>query len=240
MVSYASRLDKFISQQLGCKKRQVQLLLARGLVRLDDVVCYDGEQLIGQFSKLEVEGVLLRHHKPVYLMLYKPAGIVSATVDDKHTTVLDILPSQYCGLHIAGRLDLQSTGLLLLTNDGQWSRQITQPNTKLSKHYTVSTANPITQEQVDGFARGIYFAFEDLTTAPAQLEVINTPSDASDTTATTAQVILQEGRYHQIKRMFGYFRNPVLSIHRTQIGHIKLPANLAVGGYRVVSDPIHF
>jgi 16S rRNA pseudouridine516 synthase len=231
VVSYASRLDKFISQELGYKKRQVQLLLARGLVILDDVICYNGEQLIGQFSKVAVEGKILRHQMPIYLMLHKPAGIVSATVDDKHITVLDILPSQYLGLHIAGRLDLESTGLLLLTNDGQWSRKITQPHTKHSKHYTVTVANPITQDQVDGFARGIYFAFEDLTTLPAQLNT---------TTDTTAQVILQEGRYHQIKRMFGHYRNPVLSIHRTQIGHIKLPADLAPGGYRMVSDPIDF
>lgn len=231
MVSYASRVDKFISQELGYKKRQVQLLLARGLVILDDVICYNGEQLIGQFSKVAVEGKILRHQMPIYLMLHKPAGIVSATVDDKHITVLDILPSQYRGLHIAGRLDLESTGLLLLTNDGQWSRKITQPHTKQSKHYTVTVANPITQDQVDGFARGIYFAFEDLTTLPAQLNT---------TTDTTAQVILQEGRYHQIKRMFGHYRNPVLSIHRTQIGHIKLPADLAPGGYRMVSDPIDF
>jgi 16S rRNA pseudouridine516 synthase len=231
VVSYAARLDKFISQELGYKKRQVQLLLARGLVTLDDVVCYQGDQLIGQFSKLEVEGKLLRHHTPIYLMLHKPAGIVSATVDDKHTTVLDLLPSKYRGLHIAGRLDLQSTGLLLLTNDGQWSRKITQPGTKLPKHYTVTVANPITQEQVDGFTEGIYFAFEDLTTAPAQLDMI---------TATSALVILEEGRYHQIKRMFGHFRNPVLSIHRTQIGHIKLAADLAPGDHRVVSDPLDF
>ena len=231
MVSYAARLDKFISQELGYKKRQVQLLLARGLVTLDDVICYQGDQLIGQFSKLEVEGRLLRHHTPIYLMLHKPAGIVSATVDDKHTTVLDLLPSKYCGLHIAGRLDLQSTGLLLLTNDGQWSRKITQPDTKLPKHYTVTVGNLITQEQVDGFAEGIYFAFEDLTTAPAQLSITATKS---------AHVILNQGRYHQIKRMFGHYSNPVLSIHRTQVGHIKLPTDLAPGDYRVVSDPLHF
>ena len=113
MVSYVARLDKFISQELGYKKRQVQLLLARGLVSVDDVICYEGQQRIGQFSKLEVEGQLLRQHTPIYLMLHKPAGIVSATVDDKHTTVLDILPSKYQGLHIAGRLDRHSTGLLL-------------------------------------------------------------------------------------------------------------------------------
>ena len=231
MVSYAARLDKFISQELDYKKRHVQLLLARGLVSLDGIPCYEGEQPIGQFSKIEVEGRLLRHQIAIYLMLNKPAGVVSATIDDKHTTVLDILPTQYRGLHIAGRLDLESTGLLLLTNNGQWSRQITQPSTKLPKHYMVTVANPITPGQVDAFAKGIYFAFEDLTTAPAQLNII---------TATNAEIILNEGRYHQIKRMFGHFRNPVLSIHRTQIGHIKLPTKLISGGYQVVSDPLDF
>jgi len=235
VTSYSTRLDKFVGQQLSYKKRQVQLLLAQGLVTLDEKVCYHGEQLIGQFSKVEVdldgEHRVLRHNNPVYVMLHKPAGVVSATIDDQHTTVLDLLPPEYHSLHIAGRLDLSSTGLLLLTNDGQWSRQITQPDTKLAKYYNVTVANPITQAQVDAFAQGIYFSFEDLTTAPAQLHLH---------TATSAQVILQEGRYHQIKRMFGHFRNPVLSIHRTQIGHIKLPQSLAAGDYRVVSDPMDF
>ncbi|HCH32498.1 MAG TPA: 16S rRNA pseudouridine(516) synthase [Oceanospirillaceae bacterium] len=235
MTSYATRLDKFVGQQLGYKKRQVQLLLAQGLVTLDNKVCHHGEQLIGQFSKVAVdldgEIKVLRHIKPLYIMLHKPAGVVSATVDDQHTTVLDLLPPEYHSLHIAGRLDLSSTGLLLLTNDGQWSRLITQPDTKLAKYYTVTLANPITQAQVDAFAQGIYFAFEDLTTAPAQLNIL---------TATSAQVILKQGRYHQIKRMFGHFRNPVLSIHRTQIGHIKLPPSMAAGDYRVVSDPMDF
>ena len=231
MFSYVARVDRFISQALGYKKRHVQLLLAQRQVRLDDLVCLNGEQLMGQFSKLEVEGQLLRHQSPIYLMLYKPAGIVSATVDDKYTTVLDIVPAKYRHLHIAGRLDMHSTGLLLLTNNGQWSRQITHPLTKLSKHYSVILAKPITQLQIDGFAKGIYFAFENLTTAPAQSIVSSTHS---------VQVILKEGRYHQIKRMFGHFGNPVLSIHRTQVGHIKLPTGWAPGDYRVVLDPMHF
>lgn len=231
MVSYAARVDRFISHALGYKKGQVKLLLAQGRVLLDDLVCRDGQQLMGQFSKLEVEGKLLRHQTPLYLMLYKPVGIVSATVDDKHKTVLDIVPSKYRHLHIAGRLDLQSTGLLLLTNNGQWSRKITQPLTKLPKHYTVTLAKPITQAQIDGFAKGIYFAFEDLTTAPAQLITLSPKS---------AEIILKEGRYHQIKRMFGHFGNPVLSIHRTQVGHIKLPTCWVAGDYCVVSDPMHF
>ena len=95
----------------------------------------------------------------------------------------------------------------------------------------MTVTNPISQAEVDAFAKGIYFAFEDLTTAPAQLTI---------TATTSAHIILHEGRYHQIKRMFGHFRNPVLSIHRTQVGAIKLPANLPAGGYRVVSDPLDF
>ena len=91
--------------------------------------------------------------------------------------------------------------------------------------------HPITQDQVDGFNEGIYFAFENLTTLPAQLHVLS---------QTTAQVILKEGRYHQIKRMFGHFSNPVLDIHRTQVGHIKLPIDFVPGDYKVVSDPMHF
>jgi 16S rRNA pseudouridine516 synthase len=92
-------------------------------------------------------------------------------------------------------------------------------------------AKPITQTQVDAFEQGIYFAYEDLTTAPAQLIV---------TGICSAQVVLSEGRYHQIKRMFGHFRNQVLSIHRSQIGHIKLPVSLAAGHYIAVSDPMDF
>ena len=231
MVSYATRLDKFIGRELGYNRSQVKLLLARGLVTLDDQVCLSGDQGIGQFSKVEVEGKLLRHMQPIYLMLHKPAGVVSATSDAEHTTAIDLLPAQYKHLHIAGRLDGNSTGLLLLTNDGQWSRQITQPDTKLPKYYTVTVANDITPQQIAGFEQGIYFAFEDLTTAPAQLVT---------TADRTAQVTLHEGRYHQIKRMFGHFRNPVLSIHRTQIGHIKLPHTLAAGDYCMVSDPMDF
>jgi len=231
VVSYAARVDKFIAQQLGCKKRDVQLLLAQEQILVNGEICRDGDALIGQFCTVQVQQQILRKQAPIYLMLHKPDGVLSATKDEQHQTVMDLLPAQYASLHIAGRLDLHSTGLLLLTNDGQWSRQITQPDTKLPKHYMVTVANPITQEQVDGFAQGIYFAFEDLTTAPAQLNI---------TTATTAKVILKQGRYHQIKRMFGHYRNPVLSIHRTQIGHIKLPVSLAAGEYRVASDPMDF
>lgn len=228
MKSYGARLDKFIAKTLGYQGNQVKLLLAKGQVRLDNQITYDGETLIGKFSKIEVEGQLLRNETPIYLMLHKPVGVVSATFDDEHTTALSLLPKQYHHLHIAGRLDLNSSGLLLFTNDGKWSKKLSHPQTKLPKYYTVGVAKAITDEQIAGFKEGVYFAFEDITTAPATLSKIN---------QTKAQVVLKEGRYHQIKRMFGHFRNPVLSIHRTQIGPFTLPDDLKPGEFRLINHP---
>ena len=134
-------------------------------------------------------------------MLHKPVGVVSATTHDEHRTVLDLLdePDRH-DLHLAGRLDLNTSGLLLITNDGRWSRRITQPQQRKPKVYHVTTEQPITGEYAEVFERGLYFAFEDLTTLPAQLDILGSHS---------ARLTLFEGRYHQVKRMFGHFRKDV-------------------------------
>ncbi len=131
-------------------------------------------------------------------------------------------------LHLAGRLDFNTTGLLLLTNDGNWSSRIMCPQQKLPKTYQVETSDEITPEYVSKFAEGIYFAFEDLTTLPAALRILS---------ATTAQLTIHEGRYHQIKRMFGFFRNRVISLHRLSVGSIELDTGLAAGEYRHLTAP---
>jgi 16S rRNA pseudouridine516 synthase len=138
--------------------------------------------------------------------------------------VLDLIEEpDKADLHIAGRLDFNTTGLMLLTNDGQWSRRLTLPGNKLPKVYLVETAEPIGPEYVATFARGIYFAFEDLTTQPAHLELLGSCS---------ARLTLTEGRYHQVKRMFGHFRNRVTALHRESIGPIRLDPALHPGQYR--------
>jgi 16S rRNA pseudouridine516 synthase len=157
-------------------------------------------------------------------MLNKPAGVVSATVDTQHTTVIDLLTEDYrAELHIVGRLDFNATGLMLLTNDGQWSQSISQPARKLLKRYRVIVENPLTPEYVSEFQRGMYFAYEDITTRPAELTIL---SDYS------AEVGLVEGRYHQLKRMFGHFDNKVLSIHRIAVGPLHLDERLLAGKSR--------
>jgi 16S rRNA pseudouridine516 synthase len=126
-------------------------------------------------------------------------------------------------LHIVGRLDLNTSGLVLLTNDGKWSRRIMSPEHKVNKTYLVTLKNPIDEQYVEAFARGFYFAFEDLTTLPAKLEIVS---------RHTGLVTLQQGRYHQIKRMFGRFSNPVVALHRLSVGEIVLDEALILGQSR--------
>lgn len=228
MHSYRTRLDRFISEHCGINKRDVRLLLAQGRVRVDGEPAEAIHQAIGQFTHVLFDGQVLQSESPVYLMLHKPVGVVSATRDDKHRTVIDVLdhPDRH-RLHLVGRLDLNSSGLLLLTNDGRWSRQLTEPQNKVAKVYRVTLANPIRPEQINdyvaAFAQGMYFPFEDITTRPARLLVLSEHE---------VEVTLEEGRYHQIKRMFGRFRNPVIGLHRQSIGALTLDATLMPGQSR--------
>ena len=202
----------------------MRLLLAQGRVEIDGERASDVGHIINAFSHVSVDGKISQNRVRRYLMLNKPAGVVSATVDIRHTTVIDLLSEDYrAELHIVGRLDFNSTGLVLLTNDGRWSQKISQPGGKLLKRYRVTVENPLTPEYVSEFQRGMYFSYEDITTRPAELTIL---SDYS------AEVGLVEGRYHQLKRMFGRFGNKVLSIHRIAVGPLHLDERLLAGKSR--------
>lgn len=222
------RLDRFLSNLPRFSRADARLLLAAGRLRVDGATVRDGRHEIREFSRIELDDELLQAGKPArYFMLNKPAGVVSATEHAEHRTVLDLLdePDKH-DLHLAGRLDLGTSGLLLITNDGRWSRRITQPQQRKPKVYHVTTEQPITDEYAEVFARGLYFAFEDLTTLPAQLELLDSHH---------ARLTLFEGRYHQVKRMFGHFRNRVVSLHRERMGEIVLDPQLAPGQYRALT-----
>lgn len=222
------RLDRFLGRTLAIKRADVRLLLARGRVEVDGRRATDIGELIDRFSEVRCDDRLLQSRTPRYLMLNKPAGVVSATRDDAHRTVIDLLETPWKDeLHIVGRLDLKSTGLMLLTNDGHWSRGLSLPESKLPKRYRVTVERPLDQAQVDAFRRGIHFGFEDITTRPAELLILG---------EFEAEVVLVEGRYHQIRRMFGRFDNRVLSIHRFAVGALELDAGLAPGAWRELSE----
>jgi 16S rRNA pseudouridine516 synthase len=159
-------------------------------------------------------------------MLHKPLGVVSATVDARHSTVLDLIDDPDKGsLHLVGRLDRHTSGLVLLTNDGRWSKILMHPSRKVPKTYHVTTRDPIPADAPERFATGFYFHTEDLTTRPAELEIL---------TPHTARLTLHEGRYHQIKRMFHRLDNRITALHRECIGDIVLPPDLAPGKWQPV------
>ncbi len=224
----AMRLDRFIESQLSYSARKVRDLFVRRSILLNGVAVAEGRGRISEFCRVEVEGKVLQARTPLYLMLHKPLACVSATRDEKNQTVLDLIDhSEKENLHLAGRLDFNTTGLLLLTNDGKWSRKLTQPQQKIPKTYLVQTKDEITAEYIRVFAEGIYFGFEDLTTLPAELIIISPRS---------AQLTIYEGRYHQIKRMFGFFNNEVVGLHRLSMGNIHLDNQLAAGAYRYLTQ----
>ncbi|PCM44016.1 pseudouridine synthase [Marinobacter sp. ANT_B65] len=214
MKSRTSRLDRFISQNSTFSLSDTRLLLAQKRIFLDGRAAHSIQQKVTEFTHVVLDGRCLRDNRPVYLMLNKPRGFVSATKDTRHSTVMDLVhhPQKH-ELHIVGRLDLNTTGLVLLTNDGAWSRKVSLPETKLEKTYEVTLSRPLTDEYIRVFREGIYFAYEDITTRPAHLEIL---SDY------TARLSLVEGKYHQVKRMFGFFQNEVLALHRVSVGHISL------------------
>jgi len=218
------RLDKFISKQLNVSRRDVRLMLAQQRIVVDGVIASDIGQKIDKFSLITFDNDVLQEQQANYIMLHKPVGVVSATKDEKHKTVIDLINLPDKGLlHIVGRLDLNTSGLVLLTNDSRWSERLTLPESKVEKIYDVTLDKPLTEEYIDTFNKGMYFAFEDITTKPAKLEIVS---------EFVARVALIEGRYHQIKRMFGRFDNKVIKLHRQQIGSLSLDSCLQAGQSR--------
>lgn len=233
MQTKSYRLDRFMSKQLGINRRDIKLMLAQGRIIINAKVVRDVAIKVEEFDRVEFDGKPLQDKQPVYIMMNKPLGVVSATKDQQHKTVVDLLSEdlkQINGgchdLHIVGRLDLNTSGLLLLTNDGRWSRQLMNPEKKVKKIYRVTLKNDLTEEYVSAFAKGMYFSFEKIITQPAQLTILS---------KKIAQVVLTEGKYHQIKRMFGRFRNPVLALHRCKVGELILDEALLPGESRALT-----
>ena len=220
------KLEKLLYHQLRLGRREARRLLAEGGVTVDGKTTTDPLLRVDEFSLVEHEGRVLQGKQRRFLMVHKPAGHVSSVGHHQHPTVLDLLPEDLReGMHYAGRLDLTSTGLMIVTNDGKWSRRLTEPERDVPKVYRVATARDIGADVLERFAAGIYFAYEDITTLPAELEILG-PREA--------RLTLHEGKYHQVKRMFHAVGNRVTALHRERIGPIEL--DIAEGRWRDLSD----
>lgn len=223
------KLEDFISKRLSLGTRSSRALFLEGKILVDGRNVRDHRFIVSRFDEIRCDGEILQRGKErLYLMLNKPVGILSATSDPEHRTVIDLIdhPDKK-ELHLAGRLDRSSTGLVLLTNDGTWSESLTLPGRKMAKVYFVETDRPIPPEAVDLFREGFSFATEGITTLPAGLVILS---------PQTARVTLHEGRYHQIKRMFHRIDGIRLrSLHREAIGGLRLPKDLPLGNWRALT-----
>lgn len=220
------RLDRFLVRCGTRSGREVSGMLADGAVSVDGRIERSGKREINRFSRIEIHGEVLQAEQAVYLMLHKPAGYLSATCDPVHPTVMELIDHPLRDeLHLAGRLDRASTGLLLLTNDGRWSKAVTGPEKGVAKVYRVTTRDAMHPDIVTRFLDGIYFAWEDRTTLPAELNLLGEHE---------ARLTLREGLYHQVKRMFHAVGNRVLSLHRERIGRLCLD-DLPEGSFRALT-----
>lgn len=219
------KLDRLLAKHRGMGRKQAREYIAAGSVLVDGMMETRHDAEVDRFHRVtENDELVQAGQRRMFVMLHKPVGVVSATRDAEHQTVIDLIddPDKHT-LHIVGRLDRSTSGLVLLTNDGNWSKPLTHPDHKVPKIYQVETALPIPPEAVHAFAEGFYFHTEDLTTRPALLEICS---------ERKARLTLHEGRYHQVKRMFHRIGNRVVALHRESIGTIRLPDDLPPGAWR--------
>jgi len=222
------RLDKFLSQQLSISRSLVGRELRAGHITINDEIIKNSAYKLQETDVVKYhEQVLKQIFGPRYFMLNKPEGYVCSTDDPDHPTILYFIDEPVAEkLHAAGRLDIDTTGLVLLTDDGQWSHRITSPKHHCEKDYFVTVAEPLSETLVETFANGIQLHNEKALTKPATLVIID---------PYHARLTITEGRYHQVKRMFAAVGNHVIKLHRERIGIIQLDETLEPGGYRALT-----
>lgn len=222
------RLDKAIAMQGSLSRSEVKTLIRKGAVTVNGQVVKNADFGVDFDSDtVAVQGKELSLRTHIYLMLNKPKGVVSVSEDKHLPTVVDLVPKELWrkGLFPAGRLDKDTTGFVLITDDGEFAHDILSPKKHISKTYHALVNGEITEEMIEGFAKGVTIG-EDFT-LPASLKRI-----ASDEQGSWGEVILKEGMYHQIKRMFGAYGLKVLELKRVQMGKLPLDPSLEEGKCR--------
>lgn len=222
------RLDRFLSNATPLSRSEAQRAIRNGRVTVAGIAQRDPAYQLCDEETITLDGQAVIEQGARYFMLNKPAGYICATQDATHPTVLDLLhEANRKGLHPVGRLDLDTTGLVLITDDGAWSHRITAPRQACPKRYRVTLAEPIADSVAERFAAGVLLKGETKPTRPAQLHLI---------TQREVLLTIHEGRYHQVKRMFAAVGNHVAALHRESIGSLELDPALAPGEYRPL-DP---
>ena len=223
------RLDAFLSRCTDLSRKEARHVIRAGRVTVDGQPARKASAEVSARSAVALDARPVSQPGHLYLMLNKPPGFLSATTDAAQPVVTDLLPDDLATrVHPVGRLDLDTTGLLLLTSDGQWSHRITSPRHHCPKTYRATLAEPLTHEGQRQLETGVPLRHEERATRPATVERL------SD---TVIDLTLTEGRYHQVKRMIAAVGNHVQALHRHRIGALALDDALAPGEHRHLTDP---
>ena len=227
------RLDKYLAERTGMTRSESRKAVTKGRVSIDGAVCRKADtQLDEHTAAVALDGVPLAgaYRKFVYIMLNKPSGVLSAAKDPDCPTVVDLLPPELSrrGLFPAGRLDKDTTGLLIITDDGDFAHRLISPSHHVYKTYEATLESGISEEQLDILRQGAVLS-DGTECLPARLRKI---SDEPP----TVRVQIREGKYHQVKRMFASVENSVVALRRTAIGALKLDNSLKEGEARLLTD----
>ncbi|MBH0060007.1 16S rRNA pseudouridine(516) synthase RsuA [Pseudoalteromonas sp. NZS71] len=226
-MKFPCRLDKFISHLAEIPRTQARASIKRKEVSVNGEVITSHNFQLAQQDEVLHQGTPLVFLGKRYYMLNKPVDYVCANSDELHKTVFDLLDEpNMSDFHVAGRLDIDTTGLVIITNDGDWSHKITSPKSNKFKTYLVETQEPITDEALEQLRTGVMLHNEKDLTRPAIAERLANYG---------LRLSISEGKYHQVKRMLYAVDNKVVELHREQIAGITLDENLASGEYRLLT-----
>ncbi|MEE1197875.1 MAG: pseudouridine synthase [Acutalibacteraceae bacterium] len=223
------RLDKFLSENTALSRSQIRTAVKRGEVSVNEKVIYDFSLKISpDEDSVCLNGEIINNKKFIYLLLNKPSGILTASRDKSRETVLDLVPEEFkhYDLFAVGRLDKDTTGLLLITNDGDYAHRVISPKSNVEKDYIATVDGTPQKNAVSVLAEGVTLA-DGTACRPAKLEFLNDD---------VVRVTITEGKYHQVKRLLGFVGLGVKTLHRERIGSLCLPDNLNAGSITEINS----
>ena len=243
------RLDKFLANSGIGTRKEVKEILKNRKVSVNDVFVKDGKIHIDEEEDvMKYENKIISYKPFVYIMMNKPAGVISATEDNRHKTVIDLLNDEYRTYDIfpVGRLDIDTEGLLLLTNDGILSHNLLSPKKHVDKKYFVKIANSLSENDIKTLENGIKLE-EDFVTKKAKIEIIcnnfekesenfDFGENENNQNENLVYITISEGKFHQVKRMFKAVGNEVLYLKRVKMGNLLLDEKLELGEYRELTE----
>lgn len=223
------RLDKMLSDMKIATRKEIKAMVKKGIVSVNSVTATKSSQQIDENNDVvRIYDEIIEYRKYLYFVMNKRKGVTSNSTDYEHETVIDDM-GELCvfDLKPVGRLDKDTTGLLIITNNGKFAHNLISPKKDVSKKYLVTLKNKVDEKYNDTFEKGIKLMPEDIVTKPATMEIIDDYN---------CYLTIKEGKFHQVKRMFEKVGNEVVELKRVQIGDFKLPEELEEGDYRELTD----